>query len=781
MSFYRVCKFSLISIFISWLAAIVCSVSLFDDLAFSKVLFDQNGELLSSRIAEDGQWRFPLVESIPTKYALCLLQFEDKRFYYHLGVDPIAILRASSKNFNDQKVVSGASTISMQVVRLARKKKQRNFGDKLVEIWLAVGLEFWNSKKEILNWYCRLAPFGGNVVGLETAVWRYYGKVSNDLSWAESALLAVLPNQPSWMHLNRNREKLLHKRNRLLKKLYEQQIIDEEIYELSLLEPIPPKPVPINRMAPHALDYLIKTRPEKYYFESTIDRQLQNIVNNISIRHHRGFKENDIHNIAAIVIENSNRNVRAYVGNAVDTGLMREAAVDMVHAPRSSGSILKPLLLACMLDENIINNKSLVADIPTLIQDFKPENFDRNYLGAVRAEEVIQKSLNVPSVNWLKEYEYDHFYTKLKSFGFSHLFRPAEDYGLSLILGGAEVSMWDLGKVYSGLAQTLLQYNINSGKYHPEALKALTIICDSTFLNSSKYSIHPPVISASSIYHMFMAMVGDRNTGLEFTSGISWKTGTSFGFKDAWCVGINPDYTVVCWIGNANGLARPGLIGIQTAAPYMFEIFSHLSHAHSWPIPYDDMKQVRICAQSGYLPGSWCNDVDTIFVGLSPNKLKLCPYHQKVFLDSTLRYRVFQDCYVKPKPHNYFVLPPAMEYYYKLHHSDYTSVPPLHPDCQSKHELSNQALDFIYPEPGATLYATIDLSGQETDIVFTAVHKNPLAILHWFMDDSYIMSSTSPHKLKVKPAVGRRTLMITDEEGHSAMRKITVLNRGSNK
>lgn len=763
-----------------WLGSLVKASYALDQFCYSAVLLDKHDAFLSAKVACDGQWRFPITKKLPETYKQALIFYEDKNFYRHFGIDPFALVRAFYQNLKNGKVISGASTISMQLARLCLKNKSRSIFTKLEEMYLTIGFEFLYSKEKILQLYSGLAPFGSNVVGLETAIWKYYHKRLEDLSWAEAALFAVLPNQPSMLHLSKNREKLLLKRNRLLRDLTNSNIISQDVYSLSIEEPLPDKPLVLPRNAPHALEYAIKLKGDATIMNSTIDLNLQNEVIRISRNHHRIFKANEIHNLAVLVVENKSGNILAYLGNSMDSSVVRNADVDMVHAPRSSGSVLKPLLLVAMMDLGLVGPGSLVPDIPTLINGFRPENFSRQYSGAVSCREVIQKSLNVPSVLMLKEYGIPVFYANLKRFGFSHLFRPWEDYGLSLILGGAEVNMADLARAYAYLAHTLNVYQDHQQKYPDFSDYNLRLLKNEkphqNILNSN-----PDLQTAGAIHHMFQSMRLHGMNQEEFNihtrnslSPIALKTGTSFGYKDAWCVGVNPDYTVVVWIGNANGMARPGLIGIQTAAPLMQEIIQLPPAERDWTIPYDDMVFIPVCRQSGFTPGRYCTDIDTQYLPKASKLLKTCTFHQKIFLDTTLNFRVFKDCESQIVEANWFVLPPAMEYFYASAHPEFKAMPPLREDCREKGAEQFRTLAFIYPNHNAQIMIPVDLDQQKNPMIFKATHRDPGAEIMWFMDNTYIASSNYPFELTFIPPPGRHHFMIMDREGHSSVIKVDV-------
>jgi penicillin-binding protein 1C len=375
---FRITGILILFFFLNWLASFLIAPYLFRDLKFSPVLYSTEHALLAAKVSSDGQWRFPVNYNIPEKYQICLKQFEDRRFDFHIGIDPIAIIRALHQNIKAGEIQSGGSTISMQLARLLLNNPPRTIWNKLKECWLAIGLEFNFSKKKLLAYYTALAPFGGNVVGLEAAVWRYFQKDAADLSWAEAATLAVLPNQPSQIHIEKNRNYLLNKRNQLLKVLHQNKLIDSETYDLSLLEPIPERMHAMPRIAGLLLEYLIRKHPEKYLFHTTLHGDIQENFLEISTHYAKTFNENNIQNMAILLVDNQSGKVISYIANAEGSNeQIKNDKVNNIHALRSSGSILKPVLFAAALDKGLICSKTLLPDIPTLISNFRPENFSR--------------------------------------------------------------------------------------------------------------------------------------------------------------------------------------------------------------------------------------------------------------------------------------------------------------------------------------------------------------------------------------------------------------------
>jgi penicillin-binding protein 1C len=439
---------------------------LFDD-PLSTVVCDREGELLGARIATDGQWRFPGIDSVPDKYATALVEFEDQYFYLHPGVNPGSLLRALVDNMKAGEIRSGGSTITMQVMRMSRKNRPRTIAQKIIETWLALRYECSATKEEVLTTYADNAPFGGNVVGLEAAAWRYFGTSPHNLTWSEVALLAVLPNAPALIHPGRNREALEQKRNRLLVLLRDRGILDSLTCRLAMEEPLPREPLPLPDMATHLADGVMLEK-ERNMLHSTLDRRLQERVMELTEIRQEQLRANEVHNMACLVVEVETGEVLAYVGNSrARDGGEHGNSVDVIRAPRSSGSILKPFLFAGMLDNGDILPGTLVPDVPVRYNGYAPKNYDRQYEGAVPAFEALSRSLNIPSVIMLKNYGVDPFLGLLRNLGFSTFNFSHQHYGLTLILGGGETTLWELAGAYSSLARVLNHYTAGNGNYFP--------------------------------------------------------------------------------------------------------------------------------------------------------------------------------------------------------------------------------------------------------------------------------------------------------------------------
>lgn len=754
---------------------ILCLPSPLFEVPYSTVVTDRNGELLGARIAADQQWRFPESDSVPEKYKICLIEFEDKRFPYHWGVNPLSVARALKQNLTKRRIVSGASTITMQTIRLSRKEN-RTFGEKFIELILATRLEFSYSKNEIIALYASHAPMGGNVIGIEAASWRYFGHSSSTLSWAEAATLAVLPNSPAMMHFGKNRDKLITKRNRLLEQLYKKGIVDDVDYHLAVAEPLPPRPLALPQVAPHLVTRIYVEQGGRFV-TTTIDKYKQERTETILSRWNAEFTQNGIKNIAAIIIDIQSNEVVSYCGNIDFDQTTSSNQVDIIQSPRSTGSILKPFLYCAMLQNGQLLPNQLLADVPINLNGFAPKNFSLNYDGAVPASEALARSLNVPFVLLLRKYSIPKFYDLMKKSGMTTLNRSAETYGLSLILGGAEGTLWDISCMYLQMAQALNDYN-RDGRYYRYTPPAYI---KEQGKEQGRESVSQPLYQAAAIWQTFDALTNvNRPEEIDWRSipsmqKIAWKTGTSFGFRDGWAVGVNSKYVVAVWVGNADGEGRPGLIGARTSGMVMFDIFSSLP-AQRWFTPPSDLIKTEVCRESGYLKGINCpvSSIDTIRISPRGVDAEACPYHKLVHLSEDGKYQVYQDCAGRRGivHASWFVLPPSWEMYYKEQHPAYKTLPPFSPECMD--EGHNKLMEFVYPFPNMVLSLPRQLDGSEGVVVFEIAHRSPSHRVFWHLDNEYIGETQTFHKKEYRPAKGEHRLTVVDESGERNSVKFTV-------
>jgi penicillin-binding protein 1C len=629
---------------------------------------------------------------------------------------------------------------------------------------LSLRIELAFSKGEILQLYAAHAPFGGNVVGLEAASWRYFGHAPNGLSHAEYALLAVLPNAPTTFRPGKNSSGLRKKRDALLDAMHQRGLLTAEDVMLAKLETLPDSPKQLPNDAPHLTAALEKLRSGSAN-RTTLDVDIQKRCMEIALRHHQKLAGNGVHNAAVLVAKTATGEVQAYIGN-MPAGLAHGEFVDVINASRSSGSILKPFLYNAMQRNGQLLPHQFMVDIPTFISGFNPENYSRDYQGVVPASMALAQSLNVPFVRALREFGVPLFKQELKGMGFSTVSRSADNYGLSLIIGGAEVTLWDVSAAYLGLAQSVVAANGKAGgglHFLPDAIPKDTIRTDagSAFL------------TLAALQSNHEAFGGDDLVN-NYASRIAWKTGTSHGFRDAWAVGVTPDYVVAVWIGNADGEGRPGVVGVKAAAPLMFETFDALGDkARAFITPFDHLKVQSCCAMSGMLASANCPKTQPTWAAKGAENAKLCTYHQPVLVTADGRYRVSGSCQEQTTTIvNWFVLPPACAYYYKQKHLGYKVLPEFLPGCGTS---SSKPMQLIYPSDFQKVVSTKQMSGETGGVVFKLAHSQPEKRVFWHANEIFLGETQLMHELPVRLPSGKYTLHVVDEDGVEIYQPFEVL------
>jgi penicillin-binding protein 1C len=759
---------------------------------YSWVITDQEGGLLGAAAAEDGQWRFPrdnLSAGPGEKFIAALTVYEDRRFFSHNGIDLPAIARAARDNLRRGQIVSGASTLPMQVIRLFRKNPRRTVGEKIKEMILAQYLTLREDKPGILELFADHAPFGGNVVGLEAAAWRYLGRSPEDLTWGEAALLAALPNSPGLIHPGRNREELRQKRDRLLNRLAAHGRLSPQELTLALGEPVPSEPLPLPQRAPHLLERFRSGNlgagkspgsPESGgIIRTTLRGDLQDQVNAAALRYGRGLLNQNIGNLGILVMETLTGRVLAYVGNIPEKA-GPESYVDMVTAPRSTGSLLKPFLWTAMINAGELLPRQLVLDIPTRMGTYRPENAARFYQGAVPAEEALVQSLNVPAARMLRDFGVDRFYGFLKDLGMSTLTRPASDYGISLILGGAEGTLENLTALYAGLARLVLTAGGEGepgplaprylGETAPGGPPAALRTGGGGASGKGGESFLPGAAYLCLRALERVARPPDEQGWQDFLSSrpVSWKTGTSQGSRDGWTIGTTPGWTLGVWVGNADGAGNPAIQGSRTAAPLFFQVMALLQDREVFPQP-PGMVSLEVCRKSGFLAGPDCPETETIlYPGVSHPGIR-CPYHRLVRLnpEETRQTHAGQGA-VRP----WFVLPPAAEWYYSRWNLDYRPLPPF----EGEADPGSPPMEVAFPENGAEIYIPIEVDGRAGAAVFEVYHREAGRRLFWHLDENYLGSTREIHQMSLRPGRGDHLLTIIDDQGNVVRRSFSVLS-----
>ncbi len=712
------------------------------DLDYSKVVYDKNGQLLSAKIAGDEQWRFPIEGELPEALEKAIVYFEDEYFRSHPGVNPVSMMKAVYVNIKSKRIVRGGSTITMQVMRMYRGNQQRTIRQKMVEMLGAVKLELLYSKKDILKMWASLAPFGGNTVGASTASWRYFDRDLHQLSWAEYATLAVLPNTPSKVHMTKNVSALKAKRDQLLRKLHKNKVLDDTELALALEEDLYFEQKKLPQKSLHFMEFLAERYPAQSIYHTTIDPTLQQQLITTLEEYSGIYQFDGIDNAAAVVVDAQHNEVVAYVGNTRYRGKAMRF-VDCVQAPRSYGSLLKPLLYAYAIDKGYFLPHENIKDIPTNVNGFTPKNFDRKFRGVVPMDRMVSQSLNVPAVRILNYVGVESFHHLLKKdLNFTHLHHDPTHHGLSLILGGAEASMWDLARAYKGMIRNQLRQNdaynevncLQSGEQQPHS-----------------FAFHP-----TAVWHTLRAMQSvnrpKEEQHFQKLGGqkVAWKTGTSYGHRDAWAIGTNGRYVVAVWIGNENGDGVYNLTGAKKAAPVLFRMMRYLGYSHKLeeiPVRAD---QLQACAKSGLLKGHLCTKTTTLKVPHISHQLRHCSQHQIAFSERD-----------NTKDTLYF-LNPVENYYHAQFSGEDLSLP------VSIQQSSNIAapLNIVYPERNAVIVVPKKLDKEYSNISLKANTAVDGGTLFWFLNGEFLKKTEPPHQLYVDLKAGQYALLINDEAGN---------------
>ncbi len=742
---------------------------------YSTIVTDRNGKIMRVFLNPDQQWILPPRPGtpIPKKMEEALLTAEDRWFYHHPGVNPFAVARAIWQDIRAGRIVSGASTLTMQLARISRPKP-RTITNKLLEMLQAIKIEWYYNKKTILRMYLTHAPFGGNIIGIRAAAWKIFGKTPENLSWSQTATLAVLPNAPGLISKKNRHNLLKEKRNRLLRKLFRRQLIDAVTLRNALAEPIPSKNHSFPAIAPHLCRWLYLRSPGRT-ISTTIDPDIQQNAQTLTATYLNYLKHQGIRNGAVLIAETRSGKIRAYVGSQGFFDASASGQVDGVQAPRSSGSILKPFLYALAMDRGLILPDTVMLDIPSHYGSFTPANADHSYAGLVTAREALTQSLNIPAVRLLNAYGVRDFYSFLKQAGMSTLFRPPISYGLPLVLGGAEVKLIDLAALYRGLGC--------HGKFSP-----LTVVKQPAAPTRRK---EKTLISPGACFLTLNILRNLKRPGAEYywelfrnQWPIAWKTGTSYGQRDAWAVGVSPNWTVAVWIGNFNGIGNPKIGGAMTAGPLLFNIFNTLPKGTASPWfqrPFHSLKKIAVCKDTGYAIGPDCPESRIVDAPVHSEFYKTCPWHRTITVTSNEKWSVCSLCW-KPGNHKQvkrLCYPPEVVQLLRKRGININRIPPHNPACPGLESIN--PISITYPGAGTKIFLPRDFGGNYQKILCRASHRQANTTIFWYLDDCYLGQTRKIHEMPIRSNPGWHTLCIIDENGNRAALHFHLVRIGNGK
>ena len=726
--------------------------------AYSHLVYDRQGQLLHATLSSDDKWRMEVLPAdITPLLKQAILAKEDQYFYYHPGVNPLAIGRALVRNIWRGRTTSGASTITMQVVRLL-EPRPRTLLNKMIEAWRALQLEYTCSKEEILCLYLSLAPYGGNVEGIKAASWLYFQKNPNHLSAAEIASLAVIPNRPNSLNPARQPQRLLQARNSWLTFFAKKGLISKNTLADALAEPLGMQRHPLPRMAPHASRRLIKSSAT-YAITSTLDAHKQQMTEQLVSAYLRSIEGLGIRQAAVLVVNNSTMQVEAYVGSGNFADTTDGGQVDGITAIRQPGSTLKPLLYGLAIDVGLLTPKTMLTDVPTNYGGFTPENYNQQFNGMVTMQYALEHSLNIPAVRTLQALGKNQLIGALSQAQFTQVQKDQAKLGLSMVLGGCGASLQQLTGLFTCLA--------NGGIYKPLQLLMPT----SNPTNASggtRLLSNQACYMLSDILSQVMRPDFPINWGAtEKTPRIAWKTGTSYGRRDAWSIGYNPQYTIGVWLGNFSGRGVPDLSGASIATPLLFKVFNAIDYNSqtAWYEPPAGCESRLVCAETGQLPAPHCTGtvMDYFIPGISNEEI--CNNRQQIKISADGSHSYCAQCAPQTgyKWQWYYTPGPELLAWLLQQGRPVVPIPPHNPQCTVVFAGGGPQIES--PSRGSRYY----LSSTQPEPLQLYARAGPDASkLYWYINDQFYKTTLPAEKAFYMPAAGMQKIVCTDDKGRKA-------------
>lgn len=762
----RVKKLALYCWFFSWLWFLAFLV--FDlsspfkfELSYSQLIQARDSTVIHGFLSKDDKWRmYTELEEITPKLKEAFLTKEDQLFYYHPGVDPLAIGRAIVKNTLKSKKTSGASTITMQVARLL-EPKERTYLNKFYEMFRAFQLEWYYSKEEILQLYLNLVPYGGNIEGVKSAALIYYGKLPQALSPAEITALTIIPNRPTSLQPGNNDEVLIEERNRWLNMLQQEGVFTDNELTQALKEPLGMGYKPVPKQVPH-FSYRVKDKfPEQQNIHTYLNPHLQFQVQSITYNYIKRIKYLNINNASVIVIDNKTQEIVCYLGSNDFSDIENHGQVDGINAIRSPGSTLKPLVYAMAFDRGYITPKTKILDVETEFGSYAPENFDKKFHGRITVEEALAYSLNVPAVKTLKQMGVEPMIDILSRTGFHQISRDSEKLGLSLALGGCGVTLEELALLYNSFANGGTSYGLHWTKKQPQqdSLKVVSAEAAYMLANVLTQLTRPDLpYNYQSSYHV---------------PKVAWKTGTSYGRRDAWSIGYNKNYTVGVWVGNFDGEGIFELTGASKATPLLFEIFNTIDYdaPDDWFDAPPKISRRFVCAETGMPVQDFCeSEVYDIFLpGISYSTP--CNGQKTVYTSANDSLSYCTTCmptagYKKQHLPNY---PAELITYFEQHGIAYKKIPPHNPSCTRIFHDHNPVINS--PVDGKSYILDRD---DPAEIMLTCSPHNDVREVYWYLNNTLYKTAKPQEKVFFKPDRGKTKISCSDDKGRNSDIYISV-------
>ncbi len=732
------------------------------NIEYSTIITDKNDKVLHTFLTSDDKWRMKTeLSEISDQLKEAIIFKEDKYFYQHFGVNPIALGRAVFNNVVYGKRTSGASTITMQVARLLNPK-ERTYWHKLVEMFRATQLEWQYSKDEILQLYLNLVPYGSNLEGVKSASILYFEKSPQHLSLAEITCLAVIPNRPTSLRLGRNNELIKKVRNKWLKRFERERVFPNNIVEDALTEPLEVERHDSPKYAPHFCYRMKRTYPHLDIIKTNLDFEKQTVIQELTKNHVESLKGFEIQNGAVLVINNQTMEVEAYIGSADFNNKNDGGQVDGIRSVRSPGSTLKPLIYAKSFDLGLLTPKSMVQDVPLNYDGYAPQNFDKQFNGKVTAEYALAQSLNIPAVWLLYKIRPKRLISTLKQARFKQILADQNKLGLSLALGGCGVSLEEMCGLYSSFA--------NQGIY-----------TSPLFLKSDSLSQKQALITPQSTFLMtdILTQVERPDLPIVFAERaglprIAWKTGTSYGRRDAWSIGYNEKYTIGVWVGNFSGQGVPELTGASMAAPLLFEIFTYIDRQTktNWNIEPEGLDYRWVCSQSGQVPEDFCEHkiLDTFIPTISNNRK--CTHLKYMWVSEDEKISYCTECLPSQNYQKklYDNLSMEMLAYYRDHHLPFAEIPPHNPKCERLFEENAPKITSL--TNGLQYYLD---KNDNTELMLQCQAANDVEKVYWFINDRFYQAASATHPLFFTPTDHLVKVSCADDKGRNEDVRIKVV------
>ncbi|TGE25734.1 penicillin-binding protein 1C [Hymenobacter aquaticus] len=750
---------------------------------YSPIVLAADGAVLHAFLNPTQKWRMKTeLREITPALRATIIEKEDRYFYYHPGVNPLALVQAAGRNLFGRGRTTGASTITMQVARLL-EPKERTVGNKLLEMLRALQLEAHYSKPEILQLYLNLVPYGGNIEGVKSAALLYFQQPPDYLSLAQTVTLAIIPNRPRGLVLGRHNAAIRQERNRWLRRFGEQSLFPRPDIADALLEPLDVQRHAAPTLAPHLARRLVRQFPGRASIASTLQRGKQAKAEDLTRNYVRRLRELGISNAAVLVVNNRTRAVEAYVGSADFQDSFTKGQNDGVQAVRSPGSTLKPFLYALALDQGLVTPKLLLPDVPTNFGGYQPENFDKRCNGEVPLDRALAYSLNIPAVRVLSELGVPTFTTQLRAAGFRTVAKRAPHLGLSTILGGCGATLEELTNLYVTLAAGgqygPLRFASNSEERRSRNEPAAP---GRKQQQSAKPTQHSTLFSEASAFLItdILAQLTrpDLPVGYETSlrlPKIAWKTGTSYGRRDAWSIGYNREYTIGVWVGNFSGQGSPALTGSDIATPLLFDLFNTLAYnsPNNWFQPPASLDFRLVCAETGRPPGENCPNqiIDYFLPGVSAGLR--CQHQKEVLLSADGQYTYCRACAPATgyRRELYPNLLPEVAAFKEAQGIPYRRQPPHNPACQLVRGGRDQAPGITSPLANTEYVLT---KGEQQQLLLSCTTDNEVRQVSWYVNDQFLRTAAATERVFFRPPTGAVKISCADDHGRNTDIQIVV-------